>query len=121
MIHAFCTWSEEFPNALLRDIYIVVHDHAVQPFSDAMKKYISLYFHRIIYPQPVLYLLLSVLLYQIKRKGKKCKGILSTSDEVVTVRPVTTSIFTGDAKPAPIEVCKEELLKQKVVKVLYIK
>ena len=43
MIHAFCTWSEEFPNVVLRDMYVVVHDHAVQPFSDAMKKHLTVF------------------------------------------------------------------------------
>ena len=33
MIHAFCMWSEEFPNVILRDMYVIVHDHAVQPFT----------------------------------------------------------------------------------------
>ena len=36
-------WSEEFPNVVLRDMYVVVHDHAVQPFSDAMKKHFTVF------------------------------------------------------------------------------
>ena len=41
IIHAFCTWSEEFPHAALRDIYVVVLDHAVHDFSNAMKKHLT--------------------------------------------------------------------------------
>ena len=113
MIYAFCAWSEESPNVTLRDIYVVVHDHAVQPFSDAMKKHLTVFSQdhlptAIVVPTPA-----SPAVSNVKKKRRR-KGNSNTSDDVVTVPAVTTSIATGSATPAPIEVCKGELLKQKV-------
>ena len=41
MIQAFCTWSENFPETPLCSIYIVVHNHAVSAFSDAIKAFLN--------------------------------------------------------------------------------
>jgi len=43
MIQAFYTFSDEFPLAPLKDIYVVVHDHAVQAFTDAMGKHLTVF------------------------------------------------------------------------------
>ena len=115
MIRAFCAWSEEFPNVRLRDIYVVVHDHAVQPFTDAMKKHLTLFSQEHL-PTPSVASAPANPALSSNKKKEKCKGNPSTSD---TVPAVTTSIAAGSAKPAPIEVCKGELLKQKV-KLLHI-
>ena len=40
MIQAFCTWSEEFPNVPLHDIYVVVHSHAIEAFRSAIKEFL---------------------------------------------------------------------------------
>ena len=117
MIHAFCTWSEEFPNVILRDMYVVVHDHAVQPFSDAMKKHLTVFSHDHLPTASVVSAPVSPALSN-KKKRKKHKGNLSTLDDVPAV---TASVTTGSAKPAPIEVCKGELLKQKVNKLEIIR
>ena len=38
MIQAFCAWSEECPNVPLRDIYVVVQNHANLAFTNAIKE-----------------------------------------------------------------------------------
>ena len=113
MIHAFCTWSEEFPNVVLRDMYVVVHDHAVQPFSDAVKKHLTVFSQDHLPTASVVSAPVNPALSN-KKKRKKHKGNTSTSDDVVTVPAVTASIGIGNAKPAPIKVYKGELLKQQV-------
>lgn len=40
MIQAFCTWSEEFPNVPLHDIFVVVHSHAIEAFRSAIKEFL---------------------------------------------------------------------------------
>ena len=40
MIQAFCTWSEEFPNVPLHDIYVIVHSHAIEAFRSAIKEFL---------------------------------------------------------------------------------
>ena len=117
MICAFCVWSEEFPNVKLRDIYVVVHDHAVQPFSDAMKKYLTVFTQDHLPTASVVSSPASPAVSNVKKK--KRRGNPSASDVVVTVPAVTTSIATGNATAAPIEVCKGELLKLKVKILLY--
>ena len=107
IIHAFCTWSEEFPHAALRDIYVIVHDHAVHAFSNAMEKHLT------VFSQDHLPTASVVATPAIPNKWKKKThnrnpGVL---DVVIVSVPATAApLVTGSAKPAPIEVCKGELL-----------
>jgi len=41
MIQAFCTWSKDFPETPLSIIYIVVHNHAVSAFNNAIKQLLT--------------------------------------------------------------------------------
>ena len=38
MIQAFCAWSGQFPDVPLQTIYVVVHNHAILAFRNAIKK-----------------------------------------------------------------------------------
>ena len=111
IIESFCTWSEEFPHVALRDIYVVIHDHAVQAFIDAMEKRLTIFSQ-----QPHSLPTTSVVSTPAtSKKKKKHKGSPVAPGNVTVAVPVTTApVFAGSAKPAPIEVCKGELLKQKV-------
>ena len=111
IIHSFCTWSEEFPLVALRDIYVVVHDHAVQAFIDAMEKHLTIFSQ-----QPHTLPTTSIVSTPTtSKKKKKHKGSPVAPGNVTVAVPVTTApVITGSARPAPIEVCKGELLKQKV-------
>ena len=40
MIQSFCTWSEEFPNVPLHDIYVVVHSQAIEAFRNAIWEFL---------------------------------------------------------------------------------
>ena len=40
MIQSFCTWSEEFPNVPLHDIYVVVHSQAIEAFRNAIREFL---------------------------------------------------------------------------------
>ena len=115
MIHAFCAWSEEFPNVKLRDVYVVVHDHAVQPFSDAMKRHLTVFLQDHLPTASVVSVPVNPA-FSSNKKKKKHKGNPSIPDNVVTVPAVATSIATGNATA---EVYKGELLKQKVKILLY--
>ena len=111
IIHAFCTWSKEFPLAALRDIYIVVHDHAVQAFSGAMEKHLTI-FSQQPHASPMTSILPTTSVVStsiVSKRNKKHQGNLC--DATVSVPPSTAP---GSARPAPIEVCKGELLQQKV-------
>lgn len=114
IIHAFCTWSEEFPLVTLRDIYVVVHDHAVQAFSDAMKKHLTMFSQQPHTPPTASV----VSTPTVPKKKKRHRGNPVTSNDAVPV--TTTPVITGSAKQAPIEVCKGELLKQKVKNVFVL-
>ena len=110
IVHAFCTWSEEFPHVTLRDIYVVVHDHAVQAFRNAMEKHLTIFSQQPHTPPTASV----VSAPTVPKRKKKHRGNPVTLDDAV---PVTTApVIAGSAKHAPIEVCKGELLKQKVKK-----
>ena len=97
MIHAFCVWSEEFPNVKLRDIYVVVHDHAVQPFTDAMKRHLTVFTQDHLPTANVVSVPVSP---AFSKKMKRCKGNPSASGVVPTISASSninntpTSIFS---------------------------
>ena len=114
IIHAFCTWSQEFPHAALRDIYVVVHDRAVHAFRNAMEKHLTV-FSQDHLPAASVVATPATPVSSNKQKKKKHKVNPGASDDVTVSIPATAMpIVTGTANPAPIEVCKGELLKQKV-------
>ena len=82
MIRAFCAWSEEFPNVILRDIYVVVHDHAVRPFSDAMKRHLMVFLQDHLPTANVVSVPVSS---AFSKKMKRCKGNPSASGVVPTI------------------------------------
>jgi len=119
MVQAFCAWSEEFPNSALHDIYIVVHDHAAAEFTDAMKKYLTV-FHQ--YNASVPLSEAPAVTTPVttpggrKNKRKKLQSsptvVNDTSNPAPVVSPPT--IASSSSQPVPIEVHKGELLKQTV-------
>lgn len=54
MIQAICAWSEKFPKAPLSSIYIVVHDHAVSAFNNAIKTFLDTSPSPLLLPSPKL-------------------------------------------------------------------
>ena len=107
IIGAFSTWSEQFPHVPLKDIYVIVHSHAVQAFKDAMKIHLTLF------PQCQRNLPTKSITSTppVNPVGKKKK--MQKKNPVVS-STITTPATAKSIKPVSIEVYKGELLKQKV-------
>ena len=114
IIEAFCAWSEEFPHAPLKDIYVVVHDHAVRAFSDAMKKHLTLFPRQHHLPKTSVVSTPSTTPVGKKKKTYKTNTAVSDDVTVTSSLATTMSVTTKSAKLVPIEVHRGELLKQKV-------
>lgn len=119
MVQAFCAWSEEFPHSALHDIYVVIHDHAAAAFTDAMKKYLT------VFPQynapaapskePVVTTPVTTPVGR-RNKRKKPQSSPTVVNDASNPAPVvsTPTITSNSGQPVPIEVHKGELLKQTV-------
>ena len=121
MIHAFYTWNDEFPHAALKDIYVVVNDHAVQAFSDAMWKHLTVFAQPHHNPITTIAIPTPTIPFPSSKKKKKHKRSPVVMDDITANVPTTktTPIASRSGMPAPISMCKGELLKQKV-KYIYV-
>ena len=107
MIETFCAWSEEFPNATLQYIYIVIRKSAAQVFTDAMKKQLNVFPQ---YHHSVLSATTDATTFTAapSRWRRKNIGNSAVLDNTPSVASVTST------QKLPIEVHQGKLLQQKV-------
>ena len=119
MIEAFCAWSEEFPNATLQHIYVVIRKSAAQVFVDAMKKELNVfpqYHHHSVVPVTPDIDPTSTSAVSTTPRNRRWKRMNMSNSAPSDGTLSTASSTTYSAKNFPIEIYQGKLLEKKVTR-----